>query len=307
LRELGDVSIGEYLHETGLELEDIYSRGRTWTQLRRAAGIVTTSPVTGEDKVGKGLARLLHVDDQERIDAYRDLIRTSEPPTSNLDERARRQFEGLLFTLLSPAKGEYRSLDDAAMAFRQYDELRVELLELLTLLEDRVVHLHRPLGLLQPVPLQVHANYTRDEVLTAFGALTVSAPFSLQSGVYWHEPTQTDLLFVTLQKTEKDYSPTTRYRDYAVSDQLFHWESQSVTAAASSTGQRYLTHERGGSNIVLFIRTTKTDVGNRTMPYFCAGRARYASHRSERPIQITWQLHDPLPGDVFASYRAAVV
>lgn len=187
-----------------------------------------------------------------------------------------------------------------------HDAIRTELLELPPLLDDQVSHLHAPLGLLQPVPLQVHVTYTREEVLAGFGASRATTPLPLQTGVYWHEPSQTDLFFITLQKTEKDYSPATRYRDYAISDRLFHWESQSTTTSASAIGRRYINHEANGTNVVLFIRSSRTDVNGRTRPYFCAGRARYVEHRSERPMQITWELHDPLPGDIFSAFRAAV-
>jgi superfamily II DNA or RNA helicase len=307
LRELGDVALPTYLAETGLEREDIYRGNHTWTELRRSAGISITPAADGEDKAGRGIARLLHVDDQERIDTYRELLRAPHPPkTDQLDERVRRQFEGLLLTVLNPRKGTYATLDHAAAALWRHSELRHELLALLPMLEDQIVHLHQPLGLLQPVPLQVHANYTREEILAAFGASSVTAPLPLQTGVYWHQPTKTDLFFVTLQKTEKDYSPTTRYLDYAISDRLFHWESQATTSVASRTGQRYLTHRAGGSNVALFVRPTKQDSNSRTMPYFCAGTASYVEHRSDRPIQITWELDHPLPGDIFAAFRAAV-
>ena len=42
-----------------------------------------------------------------------------------------------------------------------------------------------------------------------------------------------DAFFVTLKKSESDYSPTTMYRDYPISPTLFHWESQSTTSVAS--------------------------------------------------------------------------
>lgn len=307
LRALGDVDLRTYLDETGLEREDIYRGNHTWTELRRGAGIPIAPAAEGEDKVGRGIARLLHLDDQARTDAYRGLLSAPQPPTiDQLDERVRRQFEGLLLTVLNPRKGTYETLDDAAAALWRHGELRHELLALLPMLEDQIVHLHQPLGLLQPVPLQVHANYSREEILAAFGASGVTAPLPLQTGVYWHEPTQTDLFFVTLQKTEKDYSPTTRYLDYAISDRLFHWESQATTSVASPTGQRYLTHRAGGSNVALFVRPTKKDSNGRTMPYFSAGTATYVEHRSDRPIQITWELDHALPGDIFSAYRAAV-
>lgn len=309
LRSLGDVPLSSFLHETGLELDDIYRGNRTWTELRRAAGVgedVGTA-VDGDDRVGRGIPRLLHIDDQDRIDTYRLLLDSDRPPrAADLGERTRRQLEGLLLTVFNVKKGTFASLDEAAAELWEHDDLRCELLELLPMLEDQIVHLHQPLGVLYPVPLQVHARYSREEVLAAFGASSVMAPLPLQAGVYWHEATYTDLLFVTLQKTEKDYSPTTRYLDYAISDRLFHWETQAVTSAASPTGQRYVNHEVRESRVSLFIRGTKRDSNGRTVPYFCAGTASYVEHRSERPMQITWRLHHALPGDIFAAYRAAV-
>jgi hypothetical protein len=307
LRELGDVPLATYLHETGLELDDVYQGGHSFTEMRRAASILQSAAPEGEDRLRRGLGRLLHIDDLDRIETYAQLLDHDRPvPERDLDERRVRQLQGLLLTLAGPRKGDFASLDATAEVLWSHDAIRAELRELVPLLGDEVTHLHEPLGLLQPVPLQVHATYTREEVLAGFGASTVTAPLPLQTGVYWHEASQTDLFFITLQKTEKHYSPTTRYRDYAISDRLFHWESQSTTAAASAMGQRYINHEARGTNVVLFVRSSRTDLSGRTQAYFCAGRARYVEHRAERPMQITWELHDPLPGDVFSAFRAAV-
>jgi len=307
LRSLGDITLTNYLHETGLELDDIYRGNHSWTELRRTAGIDSTKASEGEALVGRGIARLLHIDDQDRITSYRDLLSSTHPPlASTLDERTRRQLEGLLLTILSPKKNQYRDLDQASTELWRHGGLRKELVEILDLLEEQIIHLHQPLGLLHPVPLQVHASYTREEILAAFGASTVSKPMPLQSGVYWHPPTRTDLLFITLQKTEKDYSPTTRYLDYAISEHLFHWESQANDTVISERGQNYLHHEKRNRSIALFIRSAKKEAKGRTMPYFCAGTASYVQHQSERPIQITWKLRTALPGDVFSDYRAAV-
>ena len=307
LRLLGDVPLAKYLEETGLELEDIYQNNHTFTQMRRHAGLLAGGVPEGEEKIGRGVGRLLHLDDGERIGAYADLLSSANPPsTAGLDVRQRHQLQGLLLTLLNPKKGTFDSLDAATDMLWQHPELRRELVDLIGLLDDRITHLTQPLGLLAPVPLQVHARYTREEILGAFGASTVSKPLPLQTGVYWHEASKTGLLFVTLQKSDRDYSPTTRYRDYAISDRLFHWESQSTTATASALGQRYVQHRADGTNIVLFVRSAKRTLDGRTQPYFCAGRATYVEHRSERPMQIVWELAERLPGDVFGTFRAAV-
>jgi len=42
--------------------------------------------------------------------------------------------------------------------------------------------------------------------------------------VKWLPEYRTDLLMVTLKKSEKRFSPSTPYRDYPISPDLFHWD-----------------------------------------------------------------------------------
>ena len=307
LRSLGDVSLKTFLEESGLEHLDIYQGNGSWTELRRAAHLPVPDERDGEATFRRGIQRTLHYDDHDRIERYRNYLREDQPPyMDNLDEQDKRRMSGLLLTLRNPSKGSYANLDQALADFWQHEAIRRELTELLDIYDSQITHLQRPLGLSYEIPLQVHATYSQQEILSAFASSSVTNPARIQAGVYFHQQTQTDLFFVTLEKSEKYYSPSTRYLDYAISDELFHWESQANTSAASETAQRYFNHESRGSNVVLFIRTARQDGWRRTMPYFCAGTARYIKHRSERPVQITWRLDHRLPGDVFAEYRAAV-
>jgi hypothetical protein len=59
-----------------------------------------------------------------------------------------------------------------------------------------------------------------------------------QAGVFWYEPYRCDVFFITLDKSEKDYSPTTMYDDYAISPTLFYWQSQSGTREDSQPATR---------------------------------------------------------------------
>ena len=111
-----------------------------------------------------------------------------------------------------------------------------------------------------------------------------------------------DAFFVTLNKSEAEYSPSTMYRDYPISPTLFHWESQSTTSITSDTGQRYLS---GGSKVLLFIRHDKKNEFG-TAPYTYLGPASYKSHSGDRPIAITWKLSHPMPGDLYADSALAV-
>ena len=168
--------------------------------------------------------------------------------------------------------------------------MRAELLELLDLLPGRVDHLHEPLGI-AGVPLAVHARYTRAEILAAFDVGDGAKPANWQAGVLWDEPSQTDLFAFTLDKSSGNFSPTTRYKDYAISRDLIHWESQSITRADSPTGRRYLAQREAGTNVVMFARLHSGQPA-----YWCLGPATYVSHQGERPIAITWTVAPPAAG-----------
>ena len=91
LRSLGDVSLATYLEETGLELEDVYANNRSWSELRREVGLPTAPPGPEEAALLRAVGRMLHADDQERLDAYRSLIGRDTPPTAaGLSDRERR-------------------------------------------------------------------------------------------------------------------------------------------------------------------------------------------------------------------------
>jgi hypothetical protein len=81
------------------------------------------------------------------------------------------------------------------------------------------------------VPLRVHGRYSRAEIEAAFGILHDDAPWIHREGVLWHEPSHTDLLFVTLNKSEALFSPSTRYRDLALVA-----DGDAVAARAGDTG-----------------------------------------------------------------------
>ena len=113
----------------------------------------------------------------------------------------------------------------------------------------------------------------------------------VREGVKYLPEINTDIFLVTLNKSEKHYSPTTMYLDYAISDELFHWQSQSTTSIESATGKRYL---NGSSTVLLFVRENKS-TDSISSSYCFLGPAKYVSHRGSRPINITWQLFYKMP------------
>jgi hypothetical protein len=299
LRSLGDVSLVEFLERSGLELEDVYAGGRSWSELRRAGGLPTAAPGPDEQSLLRAVGRLLHVDDEERLEVYSRLPAGEvQPSPGTLPARERRLWRMLVASLST--LGASASFDDAAAQVWAHPQVRAELVEVLGLLRARVPYLDRPLGL-PNVPLAVHSRYTRVEIHAAFGIGTGAKPLTWQTGVSWEPRSQTDLFAFTLDKSVGGFSPTTRYRDYAISPELIHWESQSATAVESEMGRRYIGHRQRGTNVVLFARLRTSD-----RAFWCLGRAQYVSHEGERPIAFVWKLQQRLPADLYTAFAAAV-
>ncbi len=166
-----------------------------------------------------------------------------------------------------------------------------ELLQLLRYRYDSIDFIDTPNNLPYACPLDVHCTYSRDQLLCALGFNAFNA---VREGVKYLEDRKTDVFFITLNKSDKDYSPTTMYNDYAVTPTLFHWQSQSTTAPESVTGQRYIHHMERGNHILLFVRSSKKDNWG-TAPYTFLGEAQYVRHEGSRPMNMWWQLAHPIP------------
>ena len=148
-------------------------------------------------------------------------------------------------------------------------------------------------------PLSIHASYTRDEILIALGHWSFERRPSQREGVLHLKERKLDVFFVTLQKSEDEYSPTTMYEDYLISHDLFHWQTQSNTSEQSSTGQRYIRHGAMGYTPLLFVRETKVLPSGLTAPYHFLGPCQYVSHTGSRPISITWRLKHSVPAGLY--------
>jgi hypothetical protein len=227
---------------------DVYADNRSWSELRRAASFPTSAAGESETLLLRAIGRLLHIDDDERINGYRAFATSSAPAQVDaLDERSRRLLRMFLASMFTDAASD--TLQDAWTRLRAHPQVCAELAELLAELQGRVDHVQPILSTSGHVPLRVHARYTRIEIQAAFNDGARLRPSRWDSGVKWLRNEKTDVFAFTLDKTSGDFSPTTRYQDYAISPELIHWESQSRTTVTSETGQlprpRRARHKRG--------------------------------------------------------------
>jgi superfamily II DNA or RNA helicase len=300
-RGLTRPTMAEFLEEAGIELQDLYrGNGRSWLDLQRAAGWDDGPIGPDDDVLGAALGRTLHVDDVERLRFFQAATESGDLAETDRVRRLAAMLHFSLFDVRTPFTGIEASLARLLANRGRAEELR----ELSGVLHDRIHRVAPALEIAGPRPLHLHARYSRNEALAAFGMENLNGTFG--SGVRWVPGDQADVFFVTLVKSEAHFSPTTMYADHAISPTLFQWESQSTTAENSPTGQRYINHREMGSSVHLFVRETKTADGTLgTPPYLYAGPMTYVSHTGERPMRILWQLDRALPADVFHAAKVA--
>ncbi len=179
---------------------------------------------------------------------------------------------------LSRAPEVYAELGELAQVFRARGSLRF-----------------RPVPGLTDVPLCLHASYGIREILTAFGWLTADRRIPFQAGVLALKSRKLELLFVTLDKSE-GFHDRIAYRDFAISTERFHWQSQNSAGPDTPGGRRYLESPGNGWSFQLFVRRTKGD------PYRACGPVTIEKVEGEKPMSIEWKLGVCLPISLFQEF-----
>jgi hypothetical protein len=296
-----------YLRESRRDIKELYKSKNSWTGILRRAGLIRQPGTAGEEELLRRVHAFLHVDDQERAQAYLQLLADDAPDYDSLPPD-RQVYARMLFFNLWDKAGGFTSYREGLEFLRSHHLVRDELRQVLTYVLDRTDHYPIPLeGPLGQLPLKIHSSYNRSEILAALGVARLGGqmPRDFGQGVRWVEELKTDALLITLEKDERDFSPSVRYKDYAISPTRFHWESQATTPANSPTGLRYQRHVEQGSHVLLFLRRYKNNSIGKSEPWMLLGPATYRGHTGSKPMAITWELHHALPADVW-SYAAAV-
>ena len=276
-----------------MDARTIYAKF-SFARLCAEAGVRENFAEPVEDVLTKAFSRLCAIDSRRWIGFLLDILpRLDDVDFSALGENEKRMLNMFYVTVWQEVIEDFSAdaVWEKLYALADSPVMLGELIELLKYKLNTIDFIDAPADLLYDCPLDVHCSYTRDQLLLA---LDFMKPKTLREGVKWLNDKQTDVLLITLNKSDKEYSPTTMYNDYSINSRLFHWQSQSTTSADSPTGQRYIHHKARGSHVLLFVRETKSDVCG-AAPYTFLGTADYVSHTGSRPMNIVWQLHQEIP------------
>lgn len=289
------LTLSNFIRYHRLELDDVYKK-TSWTRLCAAADVREDFEESDEKLLSKGLRRMCHHNSPEQLRILKSGLQElqSGDAIPDFSDKEKAVLTMFLFTLWNNRPPE-TSFEKNFVRLAANPTLAQEAGELAAYLVERTDTLVVKPDLPYFCPLSVHGCYTRDEILAALGYLTFEKRVSVREGVKYLPNLKTDVFFITLNKTEKDYSPTTMYDDYALDESHFHWQSQSTTSETSPTGMRYSHHQQQKNQILLFVRAMKKE-NNLACPYYFLGPADYVSHTGSKPMSIIWRLRSPMPG-----------
>ncbi|KQO34444.1 restriction endonuclease subunit R [Flavobacterium sp. Leaf82] len=191
--------------------------------------------------------------------------------------------------------GLFKSLELSIKAIGENKILVDEIIEVLEILIDRIDFKEIEIELPYNQPLKLHARYTRDQILVAFGLSNFEKKSSSREGVAENANLNTELLFINLIKSEENFSPTTMYDDYAISETLFHWQSQNSSRPDIGRGLSYIKQQENHKKILLFIREKANDEKGNTMGYVFIGEGNFKEYEDQKPMNIKWELNEPMP------------
>lgn len=150
-------------------------------------------------------------------------------------------------------------------------------------------------GVVDNSPLKMHVRYPKEHILVAFGDTTMNKKSSSQEGVLNIASANVQVLFVTLNKNEQQFTATTMYHDYAISPTLFHWQTQNSARPNSGRGLGYIQQKQNNKTFILFVREQAKDEYGKTMGFVNFGPVDFVKYEGSQPMNITWKLKHPMP------------
>ena len=301
-----ELTLANFLDYYHLDARAMYKYS-SFSRLCARADVIDDFEESTEEAMTKAFARFAAVDSRRWIKFLIETLKNLDNVDFNsLSDIEKRMLQMFYITVWGKAVEDWNSDEvlDNFYALADSPRMLGDLIELLEYNYNKIDFIDEAVSLGFDCPLDLHCTYTRDQLLVAMDFMK---PNTVREGVKWLPEKETDVFFITLNKSDKDYSPTTMYNDYSINEILFHWQSQSTTADTSTTGQRYIHHKERGSKVLLFVREFKNDTFGNTAPYTFLGTANYVKHNGSKPMNVTWKLDKPIPAKYLKKTNKLVV
>jgi len=299
-------SLAKFAEHYHLDIKDLYSR-ESFSRLCVEAGVIEDFNESGEAAILSGLKKLCSIDSRKWIQFLLDFLTGIETDTNGRDNPrvVLSGFETRMLLMFhytiwqkSVAEAGFKNLMESIASIKNNPVMFQELIALLKYQYEKIDFIDEKVNLGFDCPLDLYCSYSRDQILSAVDYYTEEKMPAMREGVRYIADKKLEVFLITLNKSEKDYSPTTMYNDYSINEILFHMQSQSTTSDTSPTGTRYINHRKEGVKIALFVREYKTDKTGASA-YTFLGLADYVTHEGSRPMNITWKLERAIPAKYY--------
>ncbi|MFC4263101.1 DUF3427 domain-containing protein [Ferruginibacter yonginensis] len=280
----------------GVSLLQIYERGG-WKRLCQIAGVIDDFSSINEVEFVKMVKnKWLSVKSSSYFKFILDLANTNFniSETSNINDVEKIMLLMLHYDFRKDA-ANFNNVFESISHIGNNKVIVNEMIEVLNILIDEIDFIEKDIELPFPFPLKIHSRYTRDQILVALGLSTFEVKSSIREGIAENKLLNTEVLFINLIKSEENFSPTTMYDDYAINEYLFHWQSQNTASPITSKGLSYINHVENNKRILLFIREKAKDENRKSMGYVFIGEASIADYYGAKPMNIKWELKEPIP------------
>lgn len=278
-----------------IPLQYIYKRG-SWIRLCQLADTIEDFEDTNEKAIVSAIRNKWL--STKSISYFQFILQLAKnnfnTSISEMNEVEKLMLLMLHYDIWQSAAG-FESLQESIREIGKNKILVKEMIEVLEILINQIDFKEIGIELPYNQPLRIHARYTRDQILAAFGFSTFKRKSNSREGVAKSKALNTELLFINLIKSEENFSPTTMYDDYAINEYLFHWQSQNSAGPETPKGESYINHTNNKTKILLFVREKARDEFNNTMGYVFVGEGSLKEHYGSKPMNIKWKLNEPLP------------
>ena len=297
-------TLTQFLENNGQDIRIIYQGSNCWSSLKRAAGRISYADDAVTKRLEKGMSNLIHHNTSSFLRFVERFIAGEEVHKVE----ANKTYAIMLYYALFQdklSKTGYSSINEALELIHlpKYACFKQEIAEIVSFLLARLDIKTTPIGAEIIPGLELYGCYTREEVFTLVGRQTAEVKMQgAASGVFNLPEHNATLLFVTLNKSEKDFSPSTQYNDYLINEEYFHWQSQNTDSHNNNGGRRYTEQAQTKNKIILFVREEKKDGFGNTSPFHCFGLVDYVSSHDDFPMNVKWKLQKP----AMAQYLKAI-
>ena len=307
-----ELTYENFLQNFNLDWRIVYKSPGSWARLKVQSDIAVPG-FDAESKYTKllegGLARMYHTNSYEYLSYLDKFISNGMVQTSHPTRREQKFLQLFYYTIWMDDTTKvnktyatrFSNIEDAVHSVANIKWFIEELQFMVTLRLSQLSKTTQWLKIDDQGEIELYGCYSADEIHllleNKLGRWQVL-------GTQYNSERKFAMVFVTLNKSDKEYSPSTLYEDYVISPSQFHWQSMNKVRIHSIEGQRIIRQNTNGWKYILFVRDAKQDEYGITNAYYCLGLMDFHSSKGECPMNVTWNMHNAIPGFILETAKA---